>query len=454
MEPYKILFFSTNGLPAQKLREEFVESGMQIKEAQYIETARKALQDDTFDAVIYRCERAADADISLLQKLKDISPETPVIMTVKKGDVTSTVHAVKSGADDLIVSPALDSTLIDVVLKNINGLKKNNDDTSRIPMSEMSLIGKSLAIEEVKSAIDLVANSHTAVMITGESGTGKEVVARLIHFKSDRSRKPFVALNCAALPKDIIENELFGHERGAFTGALKKKEGNFEAANGGTLFFDEIAEMNPDTQAKLLRVIEQKAFRRLGGDKEIHVDVRTIAATNKNIQEAMNNGEFRQDLYYRFSVIEIHMPPLRERKEDIPLLIDHFFPIFKTKHNRPDRHLREDTLELLKQYEWPGNVRELRNVIERIVVTSSSDAIVPEDLPMSVKKSETNSVYVNIPLGTTYRDAERLLLIKTLAYAKNNKSRTAKLLGISRKTLHNKLHEFGLVHKADSVTSA
>ncbi|MBI2428637.1 MAG: sigma-54-dependent Fis family transcriptional regulator [Ignavibacteriales bacterium] len=452
MKPYKILFFSTNGLPAQKLKEEFVKSGIQVKETQYIETARKELHDDTFDAVIYRCERAADADILLLQKLRGISQDIPVIMTVKKGDVTSTVHAIKSGANDLIVAPSLDSTIIDAILRNVDGSKNNNDVSSQPTISEISLIGKSLAIEEVKSAIDLVANSHTAVMITGESGTGKEVVARLIHLKSDRSRQPFIALNCAALPKDIIENELFGHERGAFTGALKKKEGNFEAANGGTLFFDEIAEMNPDTQAKLLRVIEQKAFRRLGGDKEIHVDVRTIAATNKNIHDAMSNGEFRQDLYYRFSVIEIHMPPLRERKEDIPLLIDHFFPIFKEKHNRPERHFREDTLELLKQYEWPGNVRELRNVIERVVVTSSADAIAPEELPLTIKKSETNSVYVNIPLGTTYREAERMLLIKTLAYAKNNKSRTAKLLGVSRKTLHNKLHEFGLTQNANAAT--
>jgi transcriptional regulator with PAS, ATPase and Fis domain len=315
--------------------------------------------------------------------------------------------------------------------------------------SDVTLIGKSPAIEDVRSAIDLVANSQTAVLITGESGTGKEVAARLIHLKSERSQRPFVAINCAALPRDVIENELFGHEKGAFTGAVEKKSGCFELANTGTLFFDEIAEMNPDTQAKLLRAIEQKAFRRLGGKEEINVDVRMVAATNKNIAVALRSRELREDLYYRFSVIEIYMPPLRERREDIPLLVDHFFAMFKEKYGRTKQSLSRDAMKFLVEYNWPGNVRELRNVLERVVVTGPNGSIHAAHLSQRILKNESGNGYtINIPIGTSAEEAERQLILQTLTYVKNNKSKAALMLGVSRKTLHNKLNAMAEKNKA------
>jgi transcriptional regulator with PAS, ATPase and Fis domain len=235
---------------------------------------------------------------------------------------------------------------------------------------------------------------------------------------------------------------------------LKKKIGNFEAADGGTMFFDEIAEMNPETQAKLLRVLEQKSFRRLGGEEEIHVDVRTIGATNKNIQEALRTGSFRQDLYYRFSVIEIQLPPLRDRREDIPLLIDFFLNVFTQRYNRPVRYVNAEAMEHLVNYSWPGNIRELRNIIERIVVISRNDTISASDLPDDIIHGEPESPTINIPLGTTCDAAERQLILRTLAHVKNNKSRAAKVLGVSRKTLHTKLKTFVRGNDATPIASS
>lgn len=309
-------------------------------------------------------------------------------------------------------------------------------------------IGKSSAVRDIQSAINLTANSDTAVLIVGESGTGKEIVAHQIHFQSNRKDKPFIAVNCAALPKDIIENELFGHEKGAFTGALVKKAGCFELADRGSLFFDELAEMTPGTQAKLLRAIETKSFRRLGGKEEIRVNVRTIAATNKDISVALKTGELREDLYYRFSVIEIFIPPLRERKEDIPLLVDHFLSLFSATYHKPPQRFSEECLERLMNFDWPGNVRELRNVIEKSVIVSPDEVIGCEVLPPRLTGARQARNYVSIPLGTTLEEAERALVLQTLEHAGNNKSETARILGLSRKALYDKLSKYSGQDKA------
>jgi len=303
-------------------------------------------------------------------------------------------------------------------------------------------IGKSLAIRDIQSAINLTANSDTAVLIVGESGTGKEIVAHQIHFQSNRRDRPFIAVNCAALPKDIIENELFGHETGAFTGALVKKAGCFELADRGSLFFDELAEMTPSTQAKLLRAIETKSFRRLGGKEEISVDVRTIAATNKDIISALKTGELREDLYYRFSVIEIFIPPLRDRKEDIPLLVDHFLTLFSATYHKPRQHFSEECLEQLMNYDWPGNVRELRNVVEKSVIVSPDEVIGCEVLPQRLTGARQARNHVSIPLGSTLEAAEQSLILQTLEHTGNNKSETARILGLSRKALYDKLSRY------------
>ncbi len=446
MEPLNILFLSRNGSVATEALKEYEKERILLREVRTTAEAQREVMHGQYEAVIYRTTRASEIDPAFLRFLKTTYPAVPVILMVKEGAVEDVVRLMKAGADDFVVAPEIGAGLVDVVFRNTRKTRRKealaSQDTDQAGQGETLLVGKSPAIEEVRSAIDLVAKSQTAVLITGESGTGKEVAARLIHQRSDRSRKPFLAINCAALPRDVIESELFGHEKGAFTGAIEKRSGCFELANTGTLFFDEIAEMNPDTQAKLLRAIEEKAFRRVGGREEIKVDVRLIAATNKNVEQALSTGEFRQDLYYRFSVIEITLPPLRERREDIPLLADHFLRLFRERYKRGDQRFSNEALQFLQQYHWPGNVRELRNAIERIVVTSPDAVILPDHLTDRLMKSEAPVNVVNIPIGTSAEEAERQLILKTLSFVRNNKSKAARMLGVSRKTLHNKLRSF------------
>jgi len=309
---------------------------------------------------------------------------------------------------------------------------------------QVDFIGNSPAMREIYSMIQLVADSNTGVLITGESGTGKDVVARLIHLKSPRADLPFIAINCAAVPREVFENELFGHESGAFTGATTKKAGYLEMASRGTLFLDELAEMDTETQAKLLRVIETKSFRRLGGKEEISVDVRMLAATNKNIQHALQSGELRRDLYYRFSVIEIRLPPLRERREDLPILISHFLHTFSEKHKRSMKVFSEKAMKAMIDYEWPGNIRELRNVVERAVLLCTGDEISLDYLPVDLSQVKPSEHFVTIPLGTSLSSAEKEIILKTLSSVDNNKSKAAHILGLSRKALYNKLSRFSM----------
>ncbi len=320
-------------------------------------------------------------------------------------------------------------------MENLNG--SNNSKKMNI-----DFIGNSEAVREIYSMIHLVADSTAPVLITGESGTGKDVVARLIHQKSRRCSMPFIAINCAAVPKEVFESELFGYEQGAFTGANSSKVGYLEMANGGTLFFDELAEMNPDTQAKLLRVIENKSFRHLGGKKEISVDVHMLAATNKNIVKAIETGEMRKDLYYRFSVIEIYLPPLRERKEDILLLAEHFLLTFCLKHEKSRKKFSDDVRNILLRHDWPGNIRELRNAIERAVIMCPEDVITKNFLPENISSLRPRENNISIPIGTTLKIAEKNIILQTLTAVDNNKSKAADILGLSRKALYNKLDRF------------
>ncbi len=307
---------------------------------------------------------------------------------------------------------------------------------------EPVLLGQSPAIREIQSAVALVAKSPTAVLISGESGTGKEVVARLIHAQSDRANRAFIAVNCGALPKDVIENELFGHERGAFTGALPKKAGCFELADGGTLFFDELAEMHPETQVKLLRAIELKSFRRLGGTEEIRVDVRTLAATNRDVSAALKARDLREALYYRFSVIEIFIPPLRERREDIPMLVEAFLAVFGERYGKPGQEFSPDAAEMFERFDWPGNVRELKNVVERAVVMCQESVILPRFLPERMNGINKISSQITIPVGTTLRGAEKAIVLQTLGSVQQNRSKAARILGLSRRALLYKLQRY------------
>lgn len=314
------------------------------------------------------------------------------------------------------------------------------------------LIGQSECMRAIYSLIEQVAPSSASVLLTGDSGTGKELVARTLHQKSPRRDKPFVAINCSAIPETLMESELFGHEKGAFTGAASRRQGCFELADTGTLLLDEIAEMPALLQAKLLRVIEEGAVRRLGSRKEINVDVRILAATNRNPEEAVESGSLREDLLYRLNVFRIALPPLRDRKEDLPLLAQHLVTQLAEKHNRPARFLSPGAIEALQFHNWPGNVRELRNVIERAVIICSGEQIERHHFapyPIEQRVRLRNEDTITLPVGTPLEELERQMIMRTLQKTKNNKTRAATLLGISLKTLHNKLNlyrERGLLH--------
>ncbi|HEU4508287.1 MAG TPA: sigma-54 dependent transcriptional regulator [Pyrinomonadaceae bacterium] len=314
------------------------------------------------------------------------------------------------------------------------------------------LVGNSDSIRTIYTLIEQVAPSSASVLITGESGTGKELVARTIHNMSPRRDRPFVAINCSAIPESLMESELFGHEKGAFTGAASLRQGCFELADTGTLLLDEIGEMPAVLQAKLLRVIEERAVRRLGSRKEIDVDVRLLAATNRQPHQAVAEGNLRSDLLYRLNVFGIHLPPLRERKEDLPLLAQHLVTQLAEKHGRPARFLSSAAIEALQFHTWPGNVRELRNVIERAVIICSGEQVERHHFapyPIEQRERLRNEDTLTLPVGTPLEEVERQMIMRTIQKTKNNKTRAAELLGISLKTLHNKLNlyrERGLIH--------
>ncbi len=307
------------------------------------------------------------------------------------------------------------------------------------------LMGGSETIRRVQQMAEEVAGADVTVLIEGESGTGKELVARTIHHHSTRADKPFIFVNCAALPEQLVEAELFGYRKGAFTDARADKPGRFQLADGGTLFLDEIGDLSPKGQGDLLRVLEDGAFRMVGGIELIHVDVRIVAATNKNLQDAVATGKFREDLYYRLYVVPIKIPPLRERSEDIPLLVEAFVAQFCAKHQRNPKHLTPEALRLCQQFPWPGNVRQLRNVLEHLVITTPAAVIEPGNLPDYLRDYLSASPMFNLRAGITIAEAEKLLIGQTLRHVTSNHEKAAHLLGISRRTLQYKLKRYGLL---------
>ncbi|HLF14430.1 MAG TPA: sigma-54 dependent transcriptional regulator [Bacteroidota bacterium] len=390
----------------------------------------------------------SDAFLDLLRFIDDSDLGTKMIVSVGRGSVDEAVRFMKAGAHDFLISHDRgDSGLVESILRTATNYRqtvpeKKHAGGNPSPGGDAVLVGQSPAICELRSAVSLIAKSPITVLITGESGTGKEVVARLIHNQSPRYDDPYVTINCAAIPKDVIENELFGHEKGAFTGALLKKAGCFELAHGGTILLDEIAEMSMETQAKLLRAIETQKFRRLGGKEEVNVDVRVIAATNRNVAEALKDGELREDLYYRLSVIELHIPPLRDRQGDIPMLVGYFFSLFSERYGKAPQRFSAEAMEILAAYEWPGNVRELRNAVERALVICPHEVIPEQYLTERITSKPAGRQHVRIPIGSSTQEAEKILILQTLASAGYNKAKAARILGVSRKTLHNKLSGF------------
>jgi DNA-binding NtrC family response regulator len=391
--------------------------------------------------------------LELLERLATDSKTMAVIVVTAQGTIDSAVQAMRMGAYDYITKP-IDTNRLRTILQNASellGTRVELEATRRKLRDSGSLgtlVGSSKKMQEIFRLIEMVAPSTASVLITGASGTGKELVARTVHDLSTRRSKPFIAINCAAIPETLIESEIFGHEKGAFTGALERRTGCFELAEGGTLLLDEIGEMPVATQAKLLRVLEDRKLRRLGSKVETTVDVRVLAATNKVPEEAVARGELRNDLYYRLNVFNIHMPELREHKEDIPDLVQHLLTEMDAKHGRKVATVSEAVLNLFQNYSWPGNVRELRNTLERAVIVCDGAVIETKHLPpgfgqATVRTSVDDPDAVRLGVGTTVEEAEKRLILKTLEATNNNKTRAAEILGISLKTLHNKLKEYG-----------
>jgi DNA-binding NtrC family response regulator len=389
--------------------------------------------------------------MELLKSLQKELAFSAVIVLTGHGTIETAVAAMKEGAYDYLTKPVDVSRLRVMIekalekgatLREVTLLRRRLKDVRGLG----KLVGTSAAMQEVYRLVELVAPTTASVLILGESGTGKELVAESCHALSPRSQGPFVPVNCSAIPETLLESEFFGHEKGAFTGAVERRVGCFEMAHRGTLFLDEVAEMSPAIQAKFLRILQDGAVRRIGSTNEVKVDVRVLAATNKDPLKAIRDGALREDLYYRLQVCAITLPPLRERKEDIPLLVESLIEEFNDKYERKVKSVDEAALRALAEYAWPGNVRELRNAIERAIITCDSDLLGPKHLlpVLTGARAPSTATGVSLDVGTTVEEAERRLILYTLASTGNNKTRAAELLGISLKTLHNKLHRYGV----------
>ncbi len=388
--------------------------------------------------------------MGLLAALQRDYPGTAVIILTGQGTIESAVQAMKDGAYDYLTKP-VDPTrlrlLLDKALERAETVREVQLLRRQLRQrgSLGRLVGSSKVMQEIMRQLELAAPTDATLLVVGESGTGKELVAQTVHELSPRRKGPFVAVNCAAIPQSLLESEIFGHEKGAFTGAVQRRQGCFELADGGTLLLDEVAEMESATQVKFLRVLQEGQFRRVGGKAEIQVNVRIIAATNRDPVKALRDGALREDLYYRLNVFTLDLPPLRERMEDLPELVQGFLDEFNERHGRAVRGVDGGALAILHQHRWPGNVRELRNVIERAVIVCPGEVIRAEHLPAPVGSAPAatpSAEGVLLPVGTRLQEAERQLILRTLAHTGNNKTRTAEILGISLKTLHNKLNKY------------
>ena len=417
------------------------------------EEAVAMCKERAFDLVLMDVRMPRKSGLEALAEIKAFNPSIPVLMMTAYSEVESAVEAIKEGAYDYITKP-LDFVKLKGNLRNIFdyvNLREENEElreSLKPGFNAGGIIGKSAAMSAVLDMVEMFAPSEATVLLTGESGTGKEVVARAIHANGPRKSGPYVAFNCAAITESLFESELFGHEKGAFTGADKRREGRFAAASGGTLFLDEVGEIPMAMQAKLLRVLQEREVQPLGLDRPVPVDARIIAATNRNLEEEVEAGRFREDLFYRINVVNLELPPLRARQEDIPLLAQHFLNKFAENSGKSVRGFTPGAMDAMLRYSWPGNVRELENAVERAVVLLVGELVGERDLPPQIlsqtRRGEEENMHSEFTPGTTLREMERAVILKTLEETGNNKSETAKLLGITRKTLHLKLQKYEL----------
>lgn len=429
--------------------------GYEIREAADGQAAIDKAHERAFDLILMDVRMIKVSGLEALSEIKNYNPAIPVIIMTAYASVETAVEALKKGAYDYLTKP-LDFDELRHAIHRAMDHSQLREENRRLRESlgthldRQNIIGRGPAMVRLLETVAQVAPSEATVLITGESGTGKELIAGAIHFNSTRKDGPFVKMNCAAVTETLLESELFGHERGAFTGAYRQKEGRFRQADGGSLFLDEVSEMSVGMQVKLLRALQEREITRVGGEASIRIDVRVIAATNKDLLQEIENGNFREDLYYRLNVVTLHVPPLRDRREDIPVLAQHFLSTFAEKNHKQLKGFTPQAMDRFVKYAWPGNVRELMNAVERAVVLSRSEYLEEHDLPVIIRESERSqdesvsfkdAVSGNRPL----EDVEKATILSTLASTDGNKSEAARRLGITRKTLHKKLKKYGMM---------
>ena len=445
----KILVVDDDLLLRDFLSETLNRSGYQVNLASTGEEALENIRKEDYDIILSDVRMPNMDGMELLKTTRNFLPDAKVVMMTAYGTVQNAVEAMKLGAYDYVMKPfSIDE--IELVLKRALEHKQLLLE-NKLLRSEVigkyrfdNIVGKSPQMQKIFELVETVADTKATVLITGESGTGKELIAKAIHYNSPRREGPFIRINCAALPEGLVESELFGHEKGSFTGAIRQSRGRFELADRGVLLLDEISEISLHLQGKLLRVLQEREFERVGSGIPIQVDVRIIATSNRDLDRLIEQGKFREDLFYRLNVVPIHIPPLRERKEDIPALAQHFLKKYNLENNRQIKGISQKVYEMFLSYFWPGNVRELENYIERAVVTAKGKILTPRDFPKELALGRINLPSEEIEVGSTIYEAERKLILKTLKAQGGNRSKAAEILGISTRTLRNKLHEYGL----------
>ncbi len=425
--------------------------GYEVAQAEDGREAISAIEYRFYDLIIMDVRMPNVDGIEALQKIKHISPDIPIIIMTAYASVGTAVEALKSGAYDYLIKP-LDidelKILVDKALRYKQLEQENLYLKERLQdrFDFSSIIGRSPAMKKLFETMALVAPSEATVLIVGESGTGKELIANAIHQNSPRKDMPFIKVNCAALPETLLESELFGHEKGAFTGAIARKQGRFQLAHKSSILLDEIAEMAPATQAKILRVLQEREFEPVGSGQTMKVDTRVIAATNRNLEEEIQQGRFREDLYYRLNVVTVDVPPLRQRREDIPFLSDFFLKQYAEKNRRLIKGFTPRATDLLMRYDWPGNVRELENIIERAVIMARGEMITPLEFPADLQHldEELKDTRIDFTPGRSLKEVEKVMILRTLEETGGNRTHAARILGISRRTLQLKLKEYGI----------
>ena len=444
--PEKILVADDERHIAEGLQMLLADEGYEVDTATDGNAAWKLVQEKGYGVVLADLRMPQVDGLELFGRMRKAGIPSEMIIITGEGSVDTAKEAMREGAYDYLEKPLKIDRLKELIPKalekfQVKQANKQLEERLANLTRFVDLIGQSEEMRSIYSTIEAAAPTTASMLIVGESGTGKELVARAIHEKSNRAKGPFIAINCAAFPREILENELFGHEKGAFTGAINEKQGCFELADGGTLFLDEVAEMEPDIQVKFLRALEQRSFRRLGGKKEIHVDIRVVSATNKQIGKAIDDGKLREDLYHRLAVIPLFLPPLRERRGDVRLLAESFLRRFSEENSKKNlKSFSPEALEFINAYRWPGNVRELKNAVERAVIFARTEEITLGDLRAhELIGSEDREV--RVPVGTSLQQAERTLVLKTFSFVEGDHNRAASMLGIEEDELRNRLNQ-------------